>query len=65
MTDTTENEDFTAEVKARMKEEVAALTAVQRREYAKLIHEAEPPAPIDYANMSEGEFAAARRKFGG
>ncbi|MFZ0672114.1 MAG: hypothetical protein WAM50_17620 [Pseudolabrys sp.] len=54
---TNENDDHLAEdIRARMKEEVAALTPTQRREYAKLISAAEPPPVPDFAD----EVAATR-----
>ena len=63
---TNENDDHLAEdIRARMKEEVAALMPTQRREYAKLISAAEPPPVPDFANMTSAEFEAAKRKYGG
>jgi hypothetical protein len=51
-----EEDHLAEETRAKMRDEVAALTPVQRREYAKLIIEAEPPPAPDYGSMSKGEF---------
>lgn len=50
------HDDLAGEARAKMREEVARLTAAERKVYAELINEAEPPPAPDYSSMNDAEF---------